>query len=91
MNIRTPSKTLPELIDDARDNVKEMKKDLRSLKKSLKVKVPKKYDRDVKMIRELATTNRIKEQQLIKTLAVRLDIPLDTDQYYAFVDFIYKN
>jgi len=91
MNIRTPSKTLPELIDDARDNVKEIKKDLKSLKKSLKVKVPKKYDRDVKMIRELATTNRIKEQQLIKTLALRLDIPLDSDQYYAFVDFIYKN
>ena len=82
---------IAELVDQARDNLQGLKKDLNGFKDSLKITIPKKYNKDVEMIRELAKTNKSKEEFLINTLANRLNIEVNSGQYIILKDYIYNN
>ena len=56
-----------------------------------KLVIPKKYKKDIAFIRDVCKTHNTIQDFLIVTLASRLDIVKDSDEYTTLWDYIYNN
>ena len=56
-----------------------------------KITIPKKYKKDIAFIKDVCKTHDTLQEFLIVTLASRLDIVKDSDDYTTLWDYIYNN
>ena len=56
-----------------------------------KITIPKKFKKDIAFIRDVCKTHDTIQEFLIVTLASRLDITKDSDEYTTLWDYVYNN